>query len=80
MAIQRSLSKCHSDLTPVFPIETRLAAGHDKLVLVAAGFSTDLLVTNAGDTSVRNRVEDVAARQLEAQTTKARKLGPVSDK
>ena len=53
-------------------LEARLAKGLDKPVTMAIWWSTDLLVTNEGYNSVRNRVEDAAARQLEENTAQAR--------
>jgi hypothetical protein len=54
-------------------VEARLANGLDKPVTIAVWWSTDLLVTNEGYNSVRNRVEDTAAKLLEEHTEQARK-------
>ncbi len=55
-------------------VEARLAKGLDKPVAIAVWWSTDLLVTNKGYNSVRNRLEAAAAKRLEKEhTAQARK-------
>ncbi len=48
-------------------IEARFTKEFNKPVTVVVWWSTDLLITNEGYNSTRNRVEDVAAQSLEAQ-------------
>jgi hypothetical protein len=53
-------------------VEARLAKGVDKPVTIAVWWSTDLLVTNEGYNSVRNRTEEAAAKFLERHTLQHR--------
>lgn len=53
--------------------EARLANGLDKPVTVTVWWSVDLLVTNESYNSVRNRVEETAAKFLEEHTAQVRK-------